>query len=204
MPAWASPGHARRRKRRWTGGLPGLAVVLALALGGAYLAAWLDPLPPRFTGAARASDGDSFRMGGDRIRLLGIDAPELDQICWRPDGREWPCGRQARDRMAALLAAGGVTCRPAGQDRFGRILARCDAAGGDIGAAMVEAGLAVAREGYGREESAARNDRRGIWDGRFTPPRQWRDEGPRDDPLPSGFEQWWTWFRELTGARALR
>jgi len=170
----------------------------------ALVAARLDPFPARFSGQARASDGDSLWVGSDRIRLTGLDAPELDQICWRPDGGEWPCGRAARDEMARLLAAGAIDCRPEGEDRFGRTLARCEVAGRDIGGAMVTAGLAIATDAYGREQEAARKARRGIWDGRFTAPRTWRDDGPSDDPGPGVTEQFWTWFRELTGARTLR
>ena len=178
--------------------------MLALLAIAAFLAARLDPLPPRFSGAAIASDGDSLRLGGDRIRLLGIDAPELDQVCWDPDGAEWPCGRVARERLAALLEAGMATCGPEGEDRYGRILATCRAGGSDIAAAMVAEGLAIAKSAYGREESVARRGRKGIWAGRFVDPREWRDEGPQDDPGPGLLETLWSWFRELTGARALR
>jgi endonuclease YncB( thermonuclease family) len=194
------PGHALRRRSR----IGRFLGVLALFSVAALVAARLDPLPPRFTGAGHASDGDSLRVGTDRVRLTGLDAPELDQICWRPEDSEWPCGRVARDEMARLLRVGGVDCQPEGEDRFGRTLARCTVAGKDIGAAIVAAGLAVSTGAYGQEEAAARTARRGIWDGRFTQPRNWRDEGPLDDPGTSLFEHVWNWFRELTGARALR
>ena len=204
MPGWALPGHALRR-RAWSRRLPLVLVTAAILGGTALVAARLDPLPPRFTGEGRASDGDSFRLGSDRVRLLGIDAPELDQVCWRDDGGEWPCGRDARGAMADLLAEGPVECRTTGADRFGRFLATCTTAGGeDLGGAIVSAGLAVSREGYGAEESAAREAGRGLWSGRFTDPRTWRDEGPSDDPGPGLFEELWTWLRELTGARTLR
>jgi len=55
-------------------------------------------------GAASASDGDSLRLDGKRIRIEGIDAPELDQSCER-DGETWDCGRQARERLRALIQA---------------------------------------------------------------------------------------------------
>ena len=204
MPRWTERGHTLRRKRSPLRALPAIAATLILFAGATFLAARLDPLPPPFSGTARASDGDSLWVGGGRVRLLGLDAPELDQICWRADGGEWPCGRAARDAMSALLAKGSIACAPAGEDKFGRTLAHCTADGEDVGAAIVEAGLAVSKGGYPREESAARDARRGIWDGRFIDPREWRDEGPADDPGISLLEQVWTWLRELTGARSLR
>mgnify|MGYP001207594184 CR=1 FL=1 len=204
MPSWTLPRHALApRRRRWRFWLSALAALILLG-GAAFIAARLDPLPAGLTGRAQASDGDSLRIGADRVRLTGLDAPELDQTCWRADGTQWSCGREARELMRTLLSRGDIACTPSGTDRFGRHLATCEVAGADIAAAMVEAGLAVARDDYRAEESQAKRARRGIWAGRFTDPRQWRDEGPSDDPGPSLFEQLWIWLRELTGARSLR
>lgn len=201
MPGWTRPGHALgRRWPRWLMALGTIALLFAVA----WLAARFDPLPPRFTGGATAADGDSLRLGSDRIRLLGIDAPELDQTCWRADGAEWPCGREARAELARLVAGGATECRPEGTDKYGRTLARCSVDGDDLGAAMVRAGLALATEGYVPEVAAARAEYRGLWQGRFVDPKTWRDEGPSGDPGKSVIEQLWDGFRELTGARALR
>jgi len=186
------------------GALPGLVATLLLLGGAAYLAARLDPLPPRFTGTARASDGDSLRLRGDRIRLLGIDAPELDQMCWDRAGTEWPCGRSSEARLSDILGRGPTTCQPHGHDKWGRILATCETAGRDIGAIQVSEGWAISNGAYGGEQAAARAAGRGIWRGRFVEPRQWRDQGPASAPEPSVFDRIWDWFRELTGATTLR
>jgi endonuclease YncB( thermonuclease family) len=208
MPVWA--GGRRRslaalRPRGWgLRGIPGLLAAILLFGGAAYLAARLDPLPPRFSGMAQAADGDSLRLRGDRIRLLGIDAPERDQICWEPDGGEWPCGGTAHQRLADLVAAAETICQPAGNDRYGRTLATCSVSGRDVAATLVAEGLAIARGDYEREENAARSTKSGLWRGRFVDPRQWRDEGPVDAPEPGLLELLWNGFRELTGARTLR
>lgn len=178
--------------------------MLVLFGGAAYLAARLDPLPPRFIGPAQATDGDSLRLADDRIRLLGIDAPELDQICWDASGTEWSCGRAARDRLASLVASGSASCQPQGHDKYGRILAVCEVGRRDLGAALVADGLAIAKGDYDGEQAEARAAGIGIWRGRFVDPRQWRDEGPVGAPEPTIFEQLWNWFRELTGATTLR
>jgi endonuclease YncB( thermonuclease family) len=205
MPRWTEPGHALARHRRGLRGWPAMLAWAVLFAGAALLATHLDPLPPRFTGeVSHVADGDSFRIGGDRIRLVGLDAPELDQTCWRDDGSEWACGRAARELMSELTARGRVACAPEGTDRFGRTLARCSAGEADLGAAMVEAGLAIDGGGYAREQSAARAAKRGLWSGRFIDPRTWRDEGPGTDPGPGLVETVWNWLRELTGARSLR
>lgn len=153
--------------------------------GAALLAAALDqPLPP-VSGQARASDGDSFRLGETRIRLLGLDAPELAQQCDAADGTPWSCGRIARDRMAVLLSSGPVDCQPDGTDQYDRVLAICTVKGRDLGATMVAEGLAISSGSYWTEEAAARQARIGIWAGGFETPRNWRDDHAR----PQG----WLW-----------
>jgi endonuclease YncB( thermonuclease family) len=201
MPHWTRPGHALGSPRRR---LLGVIFGIVLLVAAAWVAALLDPLPPRFAGVAEAADGDSLRLQGDRIRLLGIDAPELDQLCWDAAGAEWPCGRAARDELARLVAAGPVDCQPEGADRYGRTLARCSVNQIDLGGGVVRAGLALATDGYGAEQSAARSQKIGLWQGRFVDPKTWRDQGPSGDPGPGVLESLWTWFRELTGARTLR
>tara|TARA_R110002124_G_scaffold9586_13_gene49302 strand:+ start:19414 stop:19962 length:549 start_codon:yes stop_codon:yes gene_type:complete len=119
-----------------------MAIIVLAAV--AVLADWLDPPLPPVAGIGQASDGDSFRLGADRVRLLGLDAPELNQHCATSQDGRWPCGRVARDRMAGLLASGSLQCQPEGHDRYGRLLAHCTIDGSDLGAIMVAEGLAVA------------------------------------------------------------
>lgn len=162
-------------------------VVLALV---AVLAAALDAPPPPLSGHGRAGDGDSFRLGEDRVRLLGLDAPELTQDCTDKAGRDWACGRMARDRLAGLLAAGPAHCRPEGIDQYERLLATCSVAGNDLGETLVSEGLAVSSGRYWTQEAAARRDRLGIWAGDFEAPRDWRDDHPR----PQGSWGWLATF----------
>jgi len=136
--------------------------------------------------SARASviDGDTLRVGGERIRLLGIDAPELSQTCRDEAGREWLCGREARDRLNALVGQGEVNCATNSLDRYGRALATCSAGPvADVGASLVREGYAV---DYGRgpinyrsAEAEARAARRGIWRGEFERPQDWRERHRR-------------------------
>lgn len=90
------------------------------------------------------TDGDSLRCNDQRIRLLGIDAPEMPGSC-RP-GRECVQGDPyaARDHLVSLTRT-TVRCTPEGQDRYGRTLARCTANGVDLSCAMIRSGHAVRR-----------------------------------------------------------
>ena len=166
------------RRRIFAGPTGAILAILVLA-GAALLTAWLEPAQPPIVGQARASDGDSFRLGEQRVRLLGLDAPELSQTCEKPDGQSWPCGRAARDRMAQLLRQGTVDCQPEDTDQYQRLLAYCTVGGADLGAIMVKEGLAISADSYWPEEQAARQARLGIWAGGFERPRNWRDDHPR-------------------------
>lgn len=171
-----------RRARPLRGGRPArrtaLRRLLDLVLAVAVLAA-LALVASRFgggetvTGTARAADGDSLAMASLRIRLEGIDAPELAQSCTR-DGGDWPCGRLSRDALARLVDGRVVSCEGRGHDHYGRLLARCTAGGVDLNRAMVEEGWALAYGGYEVAEAAARLAGRGMWAGSFERPQDWR------------------------------
>ncbi len=123
-------------------------------------------------------DGDTIDVAGARIRLIGIDAPELDQTCTDPKGESWACGRAATRELRAHVGRHDLTCAARGLDAYRRVLATCALPdGSDINAWMVREGWAVASgfaPSYHGEETEARAARRGIWSGSFVPPRQWR------------------------------
>jgi endonuclease YncB( thermonuclease family) len=125
-------------------------------------------------GPARVLDGDTLVVGAQTIRLHGIDAPELDQTCQDDAGAGWPCGHKAKATLTRLIGAQPVTCTPRDRDRFGRLVARCSVGGADIGAQMVEAGMALAYRRYSRayvpHETRAKAARRGLHAGQFTRP----------------------------------
>lgn len=127
--------------------------------------------------AAMAIDGDTLRTGSTRIRILGIDAPELSQTCRDEHGREWACGREAHARLRSLVGFGLVECQSSSADRYGRPLATCSAGSmPDIGEVMVRSGYAVSfmSPRYWLAELDARYHKRGMWRGSFVSPADWR------------------------------
>lgn len=136
-------------------------------------------------GAAKVEDGDSLKINRQRVRLVGIDAPELHQSCYK-DGSDYACGVMAGDYLRGLIGSSEVECRWAEKDKYKRVLGHCFAGEIDLNRAMVLHGWAVsysyAAEGdntYKREEQEARAAKRGIWQGRFQKPKAWRKEHPR-------------------------
>jgi len=167
---------------------------MAALVGGAIAMALLPPATQAVGGRAAVIDGDSLRVEGTQIRLRGIDAPEFDQTCADAHGRDWPCGRRARTGLADMVAGHRVECTGRGHDRYGRLLAICHAGEVDIAAALVEAGLAVTNGEHAREQGRARDARRGLWQGAFEDPADWRRKSaqqPRNTGAPGWFDALW-------------
>lgn len=149
----------------WLGSVA-FALVLALFLFANSGFATMSPAD-RISGMARAVDGDTLDVGGERVRLEGIDAPEVAQTCPRAWIGTWPCGKSAQRELARIVDRAEVTCDRRGTDKYGRALGICYAHGKDINAAMVRSGLAWAfikySSTYAAEEAQARGQRVGIW-----------------------------------------
>jgi endonuclease YncB( thermonuclease family) len=202
-------GYGRRRRgRRLADYSATLAILFAVALAAAYLSGYGEEA---IEGRAYVADGDTLELGGERVRLTGIDAPELFQTCQR-DGVAVGCGRQARHHLVSLIGRAAVTCRGWQTDRYDRLLVQCEARGTDLNAAMVRDGWALAYGGYEAEQAAARQAGRGLWSLDFEAPRQWRREhrrkeqfqaGARTSGLPTRLQQALTglaqWLKSLFG-----
>ena len=137
-------------------------------------------------GKVRVVDGDTLVIAGERIRLYGIDAPELDQTCRRGDGQSWPCGKAARAALAGLVADAALTCTGRMRDRYGRLVAVCRVAENDLAEELVRQGAAFAYRRYAREyiaaEAAALGGRRGVWQGAAVAPEVYRAGGDTAAP----------------------
>jgi endonuclease YncB( thermonuclease family) len=162
---------SKRAGWRLAGDVALAAALLALL---ALAAARIQGEPERLGGTAVVHDGDTLSIMDRRLRLRGIDAPELSQTC-RLDGEAYPCGRRARDALRALVDGQPVLCDGRERDRYGRLLAVCRAGDVDLNSRLVDAGWAVAFGAYESQEQQAREARRGLWAGEFESPRVWRD-----------------------------
>ncbi len=136
--------------------------------------AWLDQKNARtFTERTQAIDGDTLVAGREKLRLAGIDAPEIEQLCDSRAGK-WPCGRRARGALRSLTKLPDFRCRTHGIDKYDRWLVTCFAGNQNINELLVEQGWAVDYGGYGTAEKQARVARKGIWRGAFDTPQEWR------------------------------
>lgn len=143
-------------------------VLALLALGTPLSAAEPD---------VRVVDGDSLVIAGERIRLQGIDAPEMAQTCDR-GGAVWRCGKWSARVLADAVAGAQIRCKAIELDRYGRTVATCRANGVDLGQHMVQAGAARAYARYSDQyvatEARARVAKVGLWEGRMVTPEVYR------------------------------
>lgn len=136
------------------------------------------------SGSARVVDGETLEIGGQRIRLFGIGAPDLRQECNSVKGAKWRCGQESRAALAQLVAsAGTVRCTPRTENERGELTAVCvDGQGVDLAARQVISGNALARRGisldYVDQETIAQTARRGLWQGEFERPWEWKRNHP--------------------------
>jgi endonuclease YncB( thermonuclease family) len=130
------------------------------------------------TGIAKVREGDTVVIGSNRIRLGGIDAPSVDQLCLNGKGERWTCGIAARDELIKHGDNKTWTCHGQNPDRRGRLVARCIVDGEDIQKWMVRNGWALSyarfSHDYDADEKAAREDKAGMWQGAFIAPWDWR------------------------------
>jgi endonuclease YncB( thermonuclease family) len=95
-------------------------------------------------GVPKIREGDQIVIGNSRIRLGGIDAPSVDQLCLNNNGERWTCGVAARDELIKHVGNKSWTCHVRATDRRGRTVARCDVDGQDIQKWLVANGWALA------------------------------------------------------------
>jgi len=130
------------------------------------------------SGTAKIRDGDRVQIGNTRIRLGGIDAPSVDQLCLNTKGERWTCGVAARDALAHHTANQSWTCHVLRTDHRGLAVAHCEVNGEDIQKWLVRSGWALAyvkfSHDYVADEKAAREAKAGMWQGAFIAPWDWR------------------------------
>jgi len=117
-------------------------------------------------GLASVTDGDTIRIGPDRIRLHAINAPERNE----------PGGRAATNALRSIIAGRPVRCVWDGTKTHRRYVAVCMVGGVDLGRELVRRGYAAAcprfSTRYLADERRAKARRLGIWRSGYRKP-QW-------------------------------
>ena len=129
----------------------------------------------------RVIDADTIEISGQKIRLSGIDAPELKQTCKDATDQIYNCGKEATEKLLKLLKSMPeypIQCEFTGKDVYGRLIGDCRIKNININSWIVRNGWAIAYRKYSMkyvdEESFAKANTLGIWQGSFVKPWRWR------------------------------
>jgi len=124
-------------------------------------------------GNAKIIDGDTIHIGKEKIRLHGIDAPEINQIC-TINNQIWKCGLESKRSLINIILNQVVQCNILETDKYKRAVAVCFANDLNLNRYMVKNGWAIAYRYYSLnyviDEEFAKKRKLGIWKGQFIEP----------------------------------
>ena len=121
-------------------------------------------------GDIRIIDADTVKIGQEKIRLSGVDAPETSQTC-SCGGEKVECGKQATSALTDFVGTDKLYCKGDKRDRYGRIIGECfirrNGAELSLNQWLVANGYAVAYTQYSKkfadDEARAKEEKRGFW-----------------------------------------
>ena len=140
----------------------------------------------KITGFAKVVDGDTIKINSKKIRLYGIDAPEKKQKCkkiyltisFMSFTKDYMCGEVSTQRLIKKINKQKLNCNILDVDRYKRLIGECFKRNINLNSWMVSNGYAVAYRKYSKkyvsDEINAKNNKLGIWQGKFEMPWDYR------------------------------
>ena len=140
-------------------------------------------------GIPKIIDGDTVHIKSKKIRLEGIDAPEIKQQCRKvflkistvigySFSKDYSCGVTSKMKLIGKIDKSKIKCISSSKDKYKRYLATCYKDKINLNKWMVRYGFAVAYKRYSkdyeRDEDYAKENKLGIWQGSFIRPEKWR------------------------------
>jgi endonuclease YncB( thermonuclease family) len=123
------------------------------------------------------TDGDTIRIGDERIRFSGIDAPEIKQTCIYQE-IEFKCGEFSKNLLIKKISNQQVNCIRESKDQYGRTLAECFVGKESLSSYLVREGYAFAYRKYSDkfilDEEYAQSKGNGMWSMDFMFPWDFR------------------------------
>ena len=123
------------------------------------------------------TDGDTIRIGDERIRFSGIDAPEIKQTCIYQE-IEFKCGEFSKNLLIEKISNQEVSCIRESTDQYGRTLAECFVGKESLSSYLVREGYAFAYRKYSDkfipDEEYAQSKGNGMWSMHFMFPWDFR------------------------------
>jgi endonuclease YncB( thermonuclease family) len=153
----------------------------------------LSAFAEEIIGEHKLIDNKTIEINGQQIRFWGLDAADLDQICYTKGKKQRPyrCGATSFEKIGKMLLNQTLTCKGDERDEEGRLLAICYSYVGrieiEVNEQMVLSGWAVSdpkqSNRYKRFENIAKRLRDGLWRGVFVMPWEWRAGNHEPPPI---------------------
>lgn len=151
--------------------------IIAVIVFSAAILGYFVISPSNITGYASVIDGDTLDIDGTKVRLYGIDAPEIDQTCGQSQ-----CGIEVRNWLRKRIRNLVVFCQKKDTDKYGRSVATCYVEKDhDIAEDLVLHGFArsyhLYSHDYDEQEKWASDQQVGMWSPAWQPfmhPARWR------------------------------
>ena len=129
-------------------------------------------------------DGDTIKIGSEKIRFSGIDAPESyykgkEQTCLKQNVKI-SCGKLSKEFLIQKINNQKVTCEIESKpDRYKRKLGECFINNKSLSRLLVKKGYAFdyprySKKKYAKDQEYARTNKLGLWDMKFEFPWDFR------------------------------
>ncbi|MGZ8410157.1 MAG: thermonuclease family protein [Hyphomicrobium sp.] len=157
-----------------------IAAAFALFLGFIWMSPHAASVADKEQLEIRVFDGDTIQIGNIVYNLVGIDTPELGQVC-DANGNIQRCGLTAAYQLRKMLDLGkaSLKCQRLGVEKSEpAAVASCALGEEDVSLAMLQSGHATVKPdappNYVAAQAQAKEARLGIWGSKFVPPAEWR------------------------------
>ena len=148
-----------------------------------------NSLAEEISGVPKIVDEDTVYINDNKFRLEGIDAPEVRQQCKKKSlkissiigftfYKDYSCGRVSKEKLITKINTSEIKCISSSKDRYKRYIATCYKGKTNLNQWMVRNGYAIAYRRYSKkyvpDEDFAKENKLGLWQGKFMKPEKWR------------------------------
>ena len=148
-----------------------------------------NSIAEEISGIPKVVDGDTVHIDNYKLRLEGIDAPEMRQQCKKESFKisfligftfykDYSCGRVSKEKLINKINTSEIKCISSSKDRYKRYIATCFKGKINLNQWMVRNGFAIAYRRYSKkyvpDEVFAKENKLGLWQGKFMEPEKWR------------------------------
>ena len=148
-----------------------------------------NSIAEEISGVPKIIDGDTIHINDNKFRLEGIDAPEMRQQCKKESFKisfligftfykDYSCGRVSKEKLITKIKTSEIKCISSSKDRYKIYIATCFKGKTNLNQWMVRNGFAIAYRRYSKkyvpDEVFAKENKLGLWQGKFMEPEKWR------------------------------